>query len=334
MKTDILGSITTIPAADWDRLARHAGLYLSHRWLAGQETDATATAGYAVVRDDDGALLAAAPLYLVHTEPNAYYDHPPTPADGADRPRVVAGARRGYHNTPLTASSLPGDRREASLALLRATARTYAAAHGTTHWWPYLTEPAAALLAPLYASAPVPVEEDAVIPLPGTGFDDYLASLPRKRRIAVRRECLDFRSAGLRVRHLPLGDCFRDVGRLLAGLQQSHGHAADTTAAMTVVLERQAQAMGDQARVVAAYDGPRMAAFGLYYHFGDTTWLRAAGTDPSCPAPFAYFNAAYYLPIEDAYRQGTSALHTGMKTIHAKRLRGARISGLYSLADL
>ncbi|MER5935359.1 hypothetical protein [Streptomyces sp. NPDC002054] len=38
---------------------------------------------------------------------------------------------------------------------------------------------------------------------------------------------------------------------------------------------RQAEAMGEQARVTAAYDGQRMAAFSLYCHFGSTAWLRA-----------------------------------------------------------
>lgn len=246
---------------------------------------------------------------------------------------MVAGGRRGYHNAPLTDPSLPPDRRAACLALLRDAARTYAAEHGTTHWWPYLTEPAAALLAPLYAAHPRAVEEDALIPLPGAGFDDYLAALPGKRRLAVRRERLEFQSAGLRVLQLPLGDCFGDAGRLLAALQQSHGHAADSVAVTTGLLERQAASMGDTAWVTAAYDGRRMVAFGLYYHFGGTTWLRALGTDPSCPAPFAYFNIGYYLPIEDGYREGTSGLHAGMRTIRAKRLRGARVTDVYALLD-
>jgi predicted N-acyltransferase len=91
--------------------------------------------------------------------------------------------------------------------------------------------------------------------------------------------------------------------------------------------------MGERARVVAAYDGPRMTGFCLYYHQGSTTWLRAVGIDPERPAPFAYFALTYYEPIEDAYRHGTTALHAGMKAIEAKRLRGARVSGLYALDD-
>ncbi|MFJ1566617.1 hypothetical protein [Streptomyces erythrochromogenes] len=41
----------------------------------------------------------------------------------------------------------------------------------------------------------------------------------------------------------------------------------------------------------------------------------------------------YYLPIQDAYVHGSTALHAGMTTAEAKRRRGAVISGLYALAD-
>lgn len=331
MKAEIVSSVHAVPVADWDRLAQHAGVYLSHRWLAGEESDPTATASYALVRDDNGTLVAAAPLYVVHKEPNSYYEPTHLPP-GARKPFVLAGARRGYHNSPLTDPHLPGHRLTPCLTLLRDAARDLAGRHGTTHWWPYLTEPAARLLAPLYRTPPHRMEDDATIPLPGAGFDDYLASLPSKRRVAIRRERSAFAAAGLDVRHQLLADCHEDAGRLLAALQQSHGHG-DDTAAMTSLLKRQADAMGDQARVVAAYAGPRMTGFCLHYHQGGTTWLRAVGIDPEHPAPFAYFALTYYEPIEEAYRNGSTALHAGMKAIEAKRLRGARVSGLYALHD-
>lgn len=331
MKTEIVGSVHAVPMADWDRLAQHAGVYLSHRWLAGEERDPTATASYALVRDHDGTLVAAAPLYLVHHEPNAYYEPTHLPP-GTEKPRVIAGARRGYHNTPLTDPGLPEALDTHCLALLHETARDHAARHGTTHWWPYLNESATRRLAPLYGTPPHHMEDDATIPLPGTGFDDYLASLPSKRRVAIRHERAAFEAAGLDVRHQRLADCYEDAGRLLAALQKSHGHADDADA-MTSLLRRQSDAMGDHARVVAAYDGPLMTGFCLYYHQGGTTWLRGVGIDPESPAPFAYFALTYYAPIEDAYRHGTTALHAGMKAIEAKRLRGARVGGLYALHD-
>ncbi|MEV6685432.1 peptidogalycan biosysnthesis protein [Streptomyces sp. NPDC051130] len=332
MITSIIESIHEVPAAEWEHLARPAGLYLSHRWLAGEEEDPTATCAYALVRDRAGTLLAAAPLYLVRDEPNDSYQ-PETVLPPHLRPRVIAGARRGYHNTPLTAPGLGPERRDACLALLRDAVRRFADHHGTTHWWPYLTTPAAARLAPLYRAPALHLEDDALIPLPGTGIDDYISSLPSQRRAGVRRERRDFASAALDVRRQPLADCFEDAGVLLAGHQQDHGHDRDGIDAMTALLKRQATAMGSEARVVAAYDGHRMTGFCLYYHYGTTTWIRAVALDRSHPAPHLYFNLMYYLPVEDAYAHGTTALHAGMTAIEAKRRRGARVSALYALVD-
>ncbi|MFD9409891.1 peptidogalycan biosysnthesis protein [Streptomyces sp. NPDC059989] len=332
MITSIVESIHAVPAAEWEHLARPAGLYLSHRWLAGEEEEPTATCAYALVRGHTGNLLAAAPLYLVRDEPNDSY-RPDTVLPPHLRPRVIAGARRGYHNTPLTAPSLEAEQRDACLTLLRDAARRLADRNDTTHWWPYLTTPAATLLARSYPERPLHLEDDALIALPGAGIDDYIASLPSQRRVGIRRERRAFAAAALDVRHQALSDCFEDAGVLLAGHQQDHGHDRDGTDAMTGLLKRQAAAMGSEARVVAAYDRQRMIGFCLYYHYGATTWIRAVAVDRRHPAPHLYFNLMYYLPAEDAYAHGATRLHAGMTTIEAKRRRGAAVSGLYALVD-
>lgn len=330
--TSIVDSVRAVPATEWERLARPAGFYLSHQWLAGEEEDPTATSAYALVRDRTGDLLAAAPLYLVRDEPNDSYQ-PGSVLPSHLRPRVIAGARRGYHNTPLTAPGLDPVQRDACLTLLRDAARHFADRNGTTHWWPYLTTPAATRLARFYPGHPLHLEDDALIPLPGAGIDDYIASLPSQRRVGIRRERRAFAAAGLDVRHQALADCFEEAGVLLAGHQQDHGHDRDGIDAMTGLLERQAAAMGSAARVVAAYDRRRMTGFCLYYHYGATTWIRAVAVDRQHPAPHLYFNLMYYLPAEDAYAHGSTALHAGMTTIEAKRRRGATVSGLYALVD-
>ncbi|MEV7508415.1 peptidogalycan biosysnthesis protein [Streptomyces sp. NPDC089922] len=333
MITTLVDSVRAVPAAEWERLARPAGLYLSHRWLAGEEDDPTADTSYALVRDHDGTLLAAAPLHLVHTEPNdAYRPGGLLPPRGLP-PRVIAGARRGYRNTPLTAPGLDPVRRDACLALLRDAARRLAGRNATTHWWPYLTAGAAGRLAPLYPDAAVHLEDDALIPLPGRDFEAYLASLPSRRRVGIRRERREFTAARPDVRRPSLAECAADAGTLLAGHQQGHGHDQDGVDAMTALLARQAETMGADARIVAVYEERRMAGFCLYYHYAGTTWIRAVAVDRSSPVPHLYFNLMYYLPVEDAYAHGTTALHAGMTTIEAKRRRGAEVTGLYALAD-
>ncbi|MFD8884236.1 hypothetical protein ACFV0H_17165 [Streptomyces erythrochromogenes] len=148
------------------------------------------------------------------------------------------------------------------------------------------------------------------------------------RRVGVRREHREFTANGPDVRHLALADCAEDAGVLLAGHQQDHGHDQDGIDAMTALLKRQAAAMGSAARVVAACDGPRMAGFCLYYHYASTTWIRAVAVDRTRAAPHLYFNLMYYLPIQDAYAHGSTALHAGMTTVEAKRRRGAVVTGL------
>ncbi|MCZ4097967.1 GNAT family N-acetyltransferase [Streptomyces sp. So13.3] len=334
MNLESVPTLAAVPAAEWDHLARDTSFYLSHRWLAGEETDPSATCTYLLVRDPHGRLTAAAPLYLVHDEPNTNY-RPEHHLDvGQDEaPRVIAGARRGYHNAPLLAPGLDDRQRAGCLTMLRDAAREHAARQSTWHWWPYLTDRAATELGDAYGTAPRRIEDDATISLPGTGFDDYLAALPAKRRSGIRGERRAFDARALTVRTEPLANCVDDAGRLLAILQCRHGHVTDT-AAMTGVMRRQAQAMGEDAQVTAAYDGATMVAFSLVYHFGNTAWLRAVGHDPQHTGDaFEYFNLAYYLPIEDAYRHGCTHLHAGMKSLAAKRARGAHTSPLWALAD-
>ncbi|MEV6840130.1 GNAT family N-acetyltransferase [Streptomyces sp. NPDC051133] len=322
--------VRDVPSAEWDALATPAGLYLSHQWLAAQQHDPTAHVHYALVHDD-GTLIAAAPLYVVDTEPNALYRvHEIVPGRTPAR-TVLAGARRGYLNAPLLHRRLtPGRRREA-LRRLVAAAASLAAAHEARPWWLYVTDTAATELAAVCGTEPVRLTQDARIPLAGSTFDDYLAGLPSKRRVSIRRERRAFLEAGYELRTLRLSECADAAGTLLAQLQQRHGHPADP-AAMARLLRDQADGMADSGTVLAAYADSRMAAFSLFYRHAGTVWLRATGYDYArLRAAHEYFNLVYYLPIEDAYAHGATALHLGVESLHAKTLRGAITSPLWAV---
>ncbi|OIJ99822.1 GNAT family N-acetyltransferase [Streptomyces monashensis] len=326
----LVRDIMDVPAASWDALAEQAGFYLSHQWLAAQQHDPTAEVHYALVHDD-GRLVAAAPLYVVRTEPNDLYRvHELLPGRTPAR-TLLAGARRGYLNAPLLHHALaPGPRRAALGALVVAT-RSLAAAHQAQPWWLYVTDTAAAELADTCGTKPLQLNQDARIPLPGTTFDDYLAALPRKRRTAIRRERRAFAEAGYELRTLRLSECAESAGALAAQLQQRHGHPADP-AVMARLLQDQADNMAGTGIVQAAYAEGRMAAFSLFYHHANTLWLRSTGYDyPTLRGAHEYFNIAYYLPITHAYTRGATALHLGMESLHAKSLRGAVISPLWAV---
>ncbi|MGW0736607.1 GNAT family N-acetyltransferase [Streptomyces sp. NPDC002851] len=332
MNPTLSHDIRDIPATAWDTLATPAGLYLSHQWLAAGQHDPTAQARYAMVHDE-GHLIAAAPLYLVDTEPNTLYRVHELIPDRTPARTLLAGARRGYLNAPLLHPRLTPDQRRAALTHLVAAARTLATAHQAQPWWLYVTDTAATELAEACGTGtePVRLSQDAHIPLPGSTFDDYLAALPSKRRVTIRRERRAFAEAGYELRTLRLSACADTAGALLAQLQERHGHPADP-AAMARLLRDQADGMADTGTVHAAYAGDRMVAFSLHYRHAGTVWLRATGYDyAQLRGAHEYFNLVYYLPIEHAYAHGATALHLGMESLRAKTLRGAVTSPLWAI---
>lgn len=331
MNLTVVQDVTRVPAAEWDALAAPAGLYLSHRWLAAQQHDPTARPSYALVHDTDGTLVAAAPLYVVDDEPNDLYRvHELLPGRAPVR-TLLAGARRGYRNAPLLHPALTVEQRRLALRRLLEAARSLAAAHRAQVWWLYVTDAAAGELADAYGGKPVELAQDATIPLPGRAFDDYLAGLGSKRRVAVRRERRAFTEAGYEVRALRLSQCAEAAGALLAQLQRRHGHDADP-AAMAALLREQAAGMDDTGTVLTAWADGAMAGFSLFYVHAGTVWLRATGYDYArLREAHEYFNLVYYLPMDHAYAQGATALHLGMASLRAKTLRGAVTSPLWAV---
>ncbi|MEV8016109.1 GNAT family N-acetyltransferase [Streptomyces sp. NPDC086554] len=326
----LVPDILDVPAASWDALAAPVGLYLSHQWLAAQQQDPTALVRYALVHDD-GQLIAAAPLYVVDNEPNDLYRvHELVPGRAPTR-TLFAGARRGYLNAPLLHPRLTPDRRSEALSRLVAAAGSLAADQKAQPWWLYVTDAAAAELADACGTKPVQLNQDARIPLAGSTFDDYLAGLPSKRRVTIRRERRAFAEAGYELRTLRLSECADAAGALAAQLQERHGHPADP-AFMTRLLREQADGMADSGIVCAAYAEGRMVAFSLFYRYADTVWLRSTGYDYArLGGAHEYFNLVYYLPIEHAYAHGATALHLGMESLRAKTLRGAVASPLWAI---
>lgn len=326
----LVPDIAGVPADQWDALSARAGLYLSHRWLAAQQHDPTARVHYALVHDE-GRLVAAAPLYVVDTEPNDLYRvHEVVPGREPGR-TVLAGARRGYVNAPLLHPRLTPQRRREALGRLVAAARSLAEAEGARPWWLYVTDAAAAELADACGTAPVRLNEEARIPLPGAAFENYLASLPRARRTCVRRERRAFAEAGYELRTLRLSECADEAGVLAARLQERHGHPIDP-GFMAALLRDQAEGMADTGIVLAAYAEGRMAAFSLFYLHADTVWLRSTGYDyDRLRDAHEYFNLGYYLPIEYAYAHGATAIHLGMESLRAKTLRGGVTSALWAV---
>ncbi|MGK4585262.1 peptidogalycan biosysnthesis protein [Kitasatospora sp. HPMI-4] len=326
-----------VDADAWDRIAGDAGFYLSHRWLRHEEDSTTATARYVLVTDTNARLVAATPVYLVESELNpGYRPHEQLTGVAEAKPLVVAGARRGYHNSPLLDSELaPEDRADCLRLLVQTVEELVHAYEAEQAWWLYVRDEVAAELKAATGAEVAHLQKlDAAIALPGADFDSYLRSLPSKRRVVISRERRRFCEAGYEVRRLKLSECWQETGGLLAELQGKYGHSA-APEPMRRLLRAQAEGLGDTGTVIGCFLGEHMVGFSLCYEFAGTCWIRATGFDyDRLHGAAEYFSLVFYEPIQDAYRsQGLRRLHLGTSSSRAKALRGAQLSPLWAIPN-
>jgi predicted N-acyltransferase len=178
------------------------------------------------------------------------------------------------------------------------------------------------------------LEADAWLELPPGGWDAWIASLPSKRRINVRREARRFQDAGYTVTHLPLTECYEQLPALAGATQAKYGHAA-AAADWLAVLKLHIAAMGSAAQVaLCTRGGGEPVGFCLYYVWGETLYLRWGGFDYDRLVGAAeYFNVLYYSQVSLAPKLGVRWIHAGIKSLEAKALRGAELRPLW-LVDL
>ncbi|WP_347624773.1 hypothetical protein [Nonomuraea sp. B10E8] len=178
----------------------------------------------------------------------------------------------------------------------------------------------------------VPIGADATMSLPGCSFADWLGEFAPRRRRRIRHELKVYDAAGWRTEIVSLGAVIDEVVPLLAALQRKHGALAEPRA-LARLLARQEQVFGEDAIVFAGRRHGRLGAFALVYRHGHGLQVRATGFDYDLEpeAAYAYFNVVYYAPIAHAYETSARALHLGVDSLHAKVLRGARLTSLWAL---
>jgi predicted N-acyltransferase len=320
----------------WDRVVADS-FYSTAAFLELCALHGGAEPGAAVLRGDGGGPVAVAP-YAALTEPaTALYRWndvlaerglPQIAADG-----LLVGPRQGYR-TQLPVAG--GHDRVAAVGALLEQLRERSLHHGGACVAMYVpTSDAQALVAAGATAQPVLLEADATFELPASGWDAWLATLPSKRRVSVRREVRRFEEAGYEIVRRPLSECVEQIPQLAGATQSRYGSSAPQDL-WRKLLGMHIAAMGAAAQVALCMrpgdDEP--VGFALYYVHGETLYLRWAGFDYSRLAGAAeYFNLMYYSHVVLAPQIGVRRLHAGIKTIEAKALRGARLRPLW-LVDL
>lgn len=331
MHVEKAGSISEIPPAQWNEMARGGGLFTSHEYLGM----ARGSAWYLTVVSD-GDYVAALPVYSLPPAENRYYQ--PTlhfPRLAGDGPSVLAGSQGGYRNQLIVHDGLvPADRQHA-IRLLLASLRELTCQRGQDHaYFLFLTAGSAAELSRACPRArpELAYVGDTWITIEGSGFDDYLGALSRDRRQMVRREIRRFAEAGLTITAEDPVSLLPETARLMAQLEHKHG-SETSEQEIASVLGDHYRALGPGAVTFACWLDGKPVGVSVGFAWGDKLYMRSAGFDyQALPGKFEYFNLVLYEPVRYCLRNGLRAVHLGATAHEAKVMRGARLSPLFNLA--
>lgn len=327
-----VSTVDMVDATRWNELSGAASIYLAHAWLRHVERTSGVECAYLLVRDAGGTLLGALPTYWTDEESNSNY-RADLILDGRLSGRhLLAGSCRGYDNDLLLHPSLTEDEQDLVLGMLLDAAERHAAELGLAEvLFLYLTTAAAARLRRVRPeSAPLLLNLDTVLPVPGDGLDDYYAALGGRRAYAVRKDMRIFDAAGYTTAIEPLSACWHEAGPLAANVQNRHGkHESDEEARAS--LRSQADALDTSGLTFTARRDGKLVALAVHYAWRDTLYGRFVGFDYEAMTDAReYFNLYYYLPLRWAYDNGIRTMHWGMGSYSAKFRRGARPNPLWA----
>jgi hypothetical protein len=340
-----VSSLTEVDRREWDQISQRCGLYLSYPFLLAIEESEATPASYLLLRDGNGSLVAGLPVYRWDGSRDPGLDHYEPFGSGARwvlgrrarpqlwLPTLLAGSRAGYstefavhpewgqtHGSPVArlltgAAELAETAGSASLGVMWLTS---AAARQT---YPCLRRPEYLTVAG--PSCAIQVEWDS--------FERYLTHLSHSRRHSALRERSRFQVSGLEIELSDLRSCLAELPGLAAKLQAKYGHAS-TEAEIGAQLEAQARHLNSESRVLLCRRQGRLVAFSLFYRWRDCLYGRLAGFDYTATAGSdAYFNLAFYLPIQLALDENLSQIKLGMASWRAKVMRGASLDPAWTL---
>ena len=327
-------SLEEIPVSSWLSFDPEAGFYQSRPWLEFVERTAGRAVAYAWATDH-GRTLGVLPVYEPTRPGSGYALADLGGADSAPGPVAVCGNRRGYRNEIL-AGSLPAasETGRAALAGLAEAAQAICDQKGWANLvFPYLThEYATALRQALPHAIPLLSKLDANIDIAGRSFDEYVRGLGGKKADVVSNEIRRFERADYATAVERLTDCWGEVGPLVANVQHRYGHD-DTAESCRQDLRAMSEQFAGHDLVFTARRGGKLIAAAVFFHWNDTLAGRVVGFDyANLAGAMEYFNLYFYQPISYACEHGVTRILFGLGSERTKQLRGAQLSGLWTLA--
>ena len=340
LTAETVRDITAVSADDWDRLAGSANPFVSHAFLAALESggavggDSGWDPFHIIVRDDNGRLAAAMPLYVKHHSYGEYvFDHSWANAFERAGGRYYPKLLSAIPFTPVTGPRLLAQ--DASTALKCALADAVLALVQQYQ----ISSAHINFVAPSDAQL---LQQQGWLVRQGlqfhwhnanyADFDAFLASLSSRKRKNIRKERAGVIAAGVTMRQLT-GDAISPdhidafYRFYLSTIDRKWGGAYLTLPVFQQLRETMADKM---LLVVAEYDG-RIIGGALNFIGEDTLYGRNWGAD--IDIPFLHFEACYYQAIDYAIRHGLARVEAGAQGFH-KVQRGYLPETTWSLHHL
>jgi predicted N-acyltransferase len=340
LTAETVRDITAVSADDWDRLAGSANPFVSHAFLAALESggavggDSGWDPFHIIVRDGNGRLAAAMPLYVKHHSYGEYvFDHSWANAFERAGGRYYPKLLSAIPFTPVTGPRLLAQ--DASAALKCALADAVLALVQQYQ----ISSAHINFVAPSDAQL---LQQQGWLVRQGlqfhwhnanyADFDAFLASLSSRKRKNIRKERAGVMAAGVTMRQLT-GDAISPdhidafYRFYLSTIDRKWGGAYLTLPVFQQLRKTMANKM---LLVVAEYDG-RIIGGALNFIGEDTLYGRNWGAD--IDIPFLHFEACYYQAIDYAIRHGLARVEAGAQGFH-KVQRGYLPETTWSLHHL
>ncbi len=197
----------------------------------------------------------------------------------------------------------------------------------------FLTPPAAQLLPVLQEAGfgTLRMGERCDMHVTWQDFDGYLATLPSKRRIEVRRELRAIEDRGLIRASRPLADDEPELLDLRCRLIAKYDGRADPRAEKAIFDQIRDYVAPTDITVFTVTRGDRILSFSLYIQDGSEWTAMLTGSDYSdSDANYGYFSTIFYQPIAMAPAFGVRTLSYGYGSLETKQRRGCHVTPYYA----
>lgn len=323
-EAQLLGGLSALRPADWDRLAGGQDPFTRHAFLSLLEASGSAVArtGWRprhLVLRRAGELVAAAPLWLKsHSFGEYVFDQGWAEAYARAGGRYYPKLQVAVPFTPVPGRRLlaadPGDRAALAEALLATAARLAVSSLHVT----FCSEEEARLL----ESQGCLVRRGIQFHWYNRGFRDFadfLDSLKSEKRKTIRKEREAVRRSGVEVETLVGTEAAAALAGFypyyLATVERRWGGAYLSEAFFAGLAER----LADRLVIVRASRAGRMLGAALNLLGGDTLYGRLWGALEE--VPFLHFECCYYAAVEYAIAHRLARVEAGAQGPH-KLLRG------------